>query len=405
MALQNIREKKMKRNIRVLLFFYIFVVSIFSCKKSDENALLHKAQTTYQKKGLEGFKNFIEKNNYFPVIDTNENNATPLLLAIKNKNIDDIKLFLKKGASLDEVDQLDSDAIDYCLLYYDYDITSYLVENMPKTYWNFDTISKVIAKANDYRFIQKVISFVDNFNVCDENKKTILMLASQYNTDVRVVKYILDKGADIQLKNANEWTALMYAARYNPNPYIVEDLILRGSDCTANSVGLTPIMLAACNPNSGVLFQLLKHQSNVNDATDQGKTALMYACENQQEPASLKLLIDAGADVNKQDLIGKTALMYAAQNYKTPDSIYLLISAGADMSIMDHSGKTANEYLAENTSLSNTNLSKTVDVIKNQSEKDKPTSDVHEIHDNEAAVIDDEDKDGAAEDTDINSGE
>lgn len=113
----------------------------------------------------------------------------------------------------------------------------------------------------------------------------------------------------------------------------------------------------------------------------------MYACENRQEPASLKLLIDAGADVNKQDMIGKTALMYAAQNYKTPDSIYLLISAGADMSIMDNSGKTANEYLAENTSLSNTNLSKTVDIIKNQSEKDKTTSDAHEINDNEAEKI------------------
>lgn len=158
-------------------------------------------------------------------------------------------MFLEKGASLDELDHSDSDAIDYCLLYYDYDIVLYLVEQMPKSYWKFDTISKVIAKANDYRFIQKVMSFVDNVNLCDE-KKAILMVASQYTTDVRVVKYMLDKGADIQLKNINEWTALMYASRYNPNPYIVEDLILRGSDCSANSVGLTLIMLAACNPNS-----------------------------------------------------------------------------------------------------------------------------------------------------------
>lgn len=118
----------MKQSVWWLLLFLYFYCIDFFLVKNECKYIIQRSASKISKKRLEGLKNFIEKNNYFPVIDTNENNATPLLLAIKNKNIDDIKLFLEKGASLDELDHSDSDAIDYCLLYYDYDITSYLVE-------------------------------------------------------------------------------------------------------------------------------------------------------------------------------------------------------------------------------------------------------------------------------------
>lgn len=106
----------------------------------------------------------------------------------------------------------------------------------------------------------------------------------------------------------------MYAARYNPNPAVMEDLILRGANSEPNSVGLTVTMLASCNPNPGVLLTLLKYKNEINSVTDNGKTALMYACENNQNAAVIKMLIDNGANLNARDSNGKTVREYMSAN-------------------------------------------------------------------------------------------
>ena len=53
----------------------------------------------------------------------------------------------------------------------------------------------------------------------------------------------------------------------------------------------------------------------------------------------VKMLIDAGADLNATDKTGKTALFYAYAS-SNDDVIKLLIEKGADGSIKDTEGKT-----------------------------------------------------------------
>lgn len=280
----------------------------------------NKAQKTYDEKGIEKFIEYVEKENYLPVKDSSQDDATPLLIAVKDGDLEKAKLFLEKGASVEEKDSKENGLLDYALQSSNSESLAFAIEALPIPSWNVADANgcfpfiKAIVQRSDFTVIQKCIDLTNDINCADKNGKMPLMYAAQSNVDVRTVKYLLDKGAKIDTKNSNEWSALMYAARYNPNPAVMEDLILRGANSEPNSVGLTVTMLAACNPNPGVLMTLLKYKDEINAATDKGKTALMYACENGQNSSVIKMLIDNGANLNAKDSNGKTIREYLSAN-------------------------------------------------------------------------------------------
>ena len=77
----------------------------------------------------------------------------------------------------------------------------------------------------------------------------------------------------------------------------------------------------------------------VNEQDVYGKTALMYAIENNNKTAT-NFLLKSGADVNKQDKEGKTALMYAVEK-KNPSLVKILLNNNANIDIRDKEGNTA----------------------------------------------------------------
>lgn len=297
-------------------------LSFISCgkKKTDEEKGYEKAQKIYNEKGIKKFIEYVEKEKYYPIKVSERNDGTPLLAVVEDKNIEAAKLFLEKGASYDEKDIDGNDLINYALKSGNSDTIDFAISVMPSVYWNTKNsdslipLIKIIESCSDFNCIKNAYNLNQDTNYIDKNNKSLLMYAAQCNVDVRTVKYLLDNGAEINTRNNNEWTAVMYAARYNPNPAIMEDLILRGAETGPNSVGLTLTMLASCNPNPGVLLTLLKYKNEINNSTDRGKTALMYACENGQNSSVIKMLIDNGADLNAKDLSGKTVREYLSAN-------------------------------------------------------------------------------------------
>lgn len=363
--------------ISISLFLCVFAVtSLSSCShktKSADKESVHvvdeKAQKIYTKKGLKKYKAYVEENGYTLVIDSEKNGATPLLLAIGQGNVEDIQFFLNHGASLDELDSTGRNFLDYA--FEDAGGNPELLRTLiasGKIQWNSTEFGGIIpsvrfvTSCHDFDIVKLAIDAAPDKNWKDNKGKSLVMYAAQSNVDVRTVKYFLDEGVTASEKNINEWSAAMYAARYNPNPAVLEDLILRQADISPNSVGLTLTMLAACNPNPGVLFTLLEYVDEVNSATNQGKTALMYACENKRPSPVLKLLIDAGADIQARDENGKTALMYAVQNYKDVEPVYFLIASGADTIAKDNSDNYVKDYFALNTALKDTDLKNALDI-------------------------------------------
>lgn len=317
----------MHKKIYFPIFIVISLFTLISCgnkkaqnKKTPQENEFTKVQKLYDKKGFERFCKYVEKNNYIPVKDKSFNDATPLLITIKNGDLEKAKLFITKGASLEENDSENHNSIDYALETSDNEIIAFVIKQMPINYWNIPDkegnlpLIKFFIHNVDYNILKYCLDSTNEINYINPNNKSLLMFASQMSFDVRTVKYLLDKGARINDKNNNEWNAIMYAARYNPNPAVLEDLILRGANTEPNSVGLTITMLAACNPNPGILLTLLKYKNEINAVTNQGKTALMYACENNQPASIIKLLIDNGADLNAKDFEDKTVRDYMSSN-------------------------------------------------------------------------------------------
>ncbi len=311
-------------NIKKYYIIGLLILSVFliSCgnEKTKEEKEFAKVQKIYDKKGMESFCNYLEKNKYIAVKDTSQDDATPILIAAKEGKLEKIDFFLEKGASTEEKDSKGKDLIDYASENSNSEVIDFAVSKMPFFYWNQSDLEnnlpfiKIIKNISNFDIVKKCIDLTNNINSLDKDGKTPLMYAAQCNSDVRTTKYLLDKGATIDAKTNNEWSALMYAARYNPNPAVMEDLILRGASSEPNSVGLTITMLAACNPNPGVLLTLLKYKDEINASTDKGKTALMYACENNQNAAVIKMLIDKGADLSAKDSDGKTVREYMSAN-------------------------------------------------------------------------------------------
>lgn len=187
--------------------------------------------------------------------------------------------------------------------------------------------------------------------------KTALMYAAQRNTDVEVVNCLLTYAKKINATNDNKWTAAMYAARYNPNPEIFEQFVLKKASLEPNEFGITLTMLAACNPNPAVLLAIPNAKNEINLQTVQGKTALMYACENKQNISTIKILVEfLRADINIADKDGKTALTYAQASYDTPDVIEYLVDITESISNKEGEASIETSVETEENGIRNTEI-------------------------------------------------
>lgn len=103
---------------------------------------------------------------------------------------------------------------------------------------------------------------------------------------------------------------------------------------------------------------LRENPSLINSSTPGGLTALMAACEANDDEKVIILLINSGADVKAKMFAGMTALIWAAWKSHNPEIIEVLISAGADVNDHAANGKRALDYALLNEFLATTNAIK-----------------------------------------------
>ncbi len=103
---------------------------------------------------------------------------------------------------------------------------------------------------------------------------------------------------------------------------------------------------AAENGDDELVKLLIAAGADVNKANKYGNTPLYRAAWNGHTECA-KLLIAAGADVNKADKFGETPLYCAADKGRT-ECVKLLIAAGADVNMADEDGLTPLHLAAYN---------------------------------------------------------
>ncbi len=107
----------------------------------------------------------------------------------------------------------------------------------------------------------------------------------------------------------------------------------------------TALIDASDGGHIAIVKLLLEAGANVNDKDSEGETALICASRKGHIDV-IKILLQVGANVNDKDNIEKTALTYALQ-YHHVEVIKFLLEKGADINCKNIEGKNLLNYISK----------------------------------------------------------
>ena len=165
------------------------------------------------------------------------------------------------------------------------------------------------------------------------------------NDEVATLRRLQRQGFDLNTRDEAGQPGLMLALRSDSLQAAGFLIAQRGIDLDALDInGENALMLAALRGHAGLLRQLVERGAEVNKP---GWTPLHYAATHP-EPASVEmveLLLEHFAYIDAASPNDSTPLMMAAR-YGTAASVRLLIDAGADVTLRNQQGLDARDFAA-----------------------------------------------------------
>uniref|UniRef100_A0A0D3H3R7 Uncharacterized protein n=1 Tax=Oryza barthii TaxID=65489 RepID=A0A0D3H3R7_9ORYZ len=170
-------------------------------------------------------------------------------------------------------------------------------------------------------------------NQTNDRGETPLFLSAFFGRTAST-RYLLDHGADPMIVGKSG--SPLHAAAGKGHCEIVELLLSRGIGIVFDSLYGTPLHTAAAHGQCSTMKILLDHHANPDKVFNLDDTPLNMAISSKSLEC-VKLLIQAGADVNFRDSNGATYVMMAA-NYGFSGIMKCLLDAGANPNIPDQFG-------------------------------------------------------------------
>ncbi|MEW6411943.1 MAG: ankyrin repeat domain-containing protein [Candidatus Zixiibacteriota bacterium] len=171
------------------------------------------------------------------------------------------------------------------------------------------------------------------------------LLFSAYGRSIELVDKLLTSGASIDSKN-NKGEGVLHYAAFGGNLELVKKLVDMAQDPLAKSTeGSTPLHSATGGGWPSVVEYLLAKGADVNAADAEGGTPVLnvvwelYRLETDSAVATLRLLVDKGADLNCKTVNQETPLVIAVYR-SNPEVVSFLLDNNADPNIANPDGNT-----------------------------------------------------------------
>jgi ankyrin repeat protein len=251
--------------------------------------------------------------------------STPLVIAAEHGDAAMLKLLLSSGANPSIRNKYEETALTVAARSFNPDITELLLEKTPDTKEKNEAL---LVAACGGPTIREII---------DAGAAPKLPEAQASSTPelpwVKIVRLLVESGADLETRDAEGDTPLMQAASHGQTE-IFKFLLARGASINVREKrGMTPLIAAACacavatmNSTYDIMKILVEKGAKVNARTHDGRTALMLAAGSPDGAPSIKLLLSKGADPMAKDSQGRTALTFA-KGSPFPEKITLLKKA------------------------------------------------------------------------------
>ncbi|WP_157148972.1 ankyrin repeat domain-containing protein [Brachyspira pilosicoli] len=254
-------------------------------------------------------------NNGADINVTNEDGETPLMYASKVHNIKVIELLIQKGADINAFDNYGNTALIYGVN--NLETVKLLVENGADVNF-YKGGSTALISACEYShernidLIKYLVSKKANINAQDNKGDTALNKTLDTSDegsidilDFEIANFLIEQGADVNIKNKREYTPLIYLGMGEGNNKSFQEYRIKLAEV------------------------LLEKGADINAKDYNGYTSLMWACASSgsrfAEPY-VKFLVEKGADINIEDNHGDTALDIA-ENLKLRKIVSILKKA------------------------------------------------------------------------------
>ncbi|KAL1490906.1 hypothetical protein ABEB36_011581 [Hypothenemus hampei] len=203
------------------------------------------------------------------------------------------------------------------------------------------------ARNNHEDVIDYLLDTLEDVQIdaADEDGQTAVFHAAS-NGHVAIVRRLVEAGASLEKPNKENRTALHEAAR---NGHVeVAELLLMAKEIdieAADSLGCTPLHLAAQYQQDRMVDILLENNANIDSQNQKGNTALHIAASLGSK-GIVECLLLHGASMALQNHVGNTALHVASQSNEI-EIVNILINRGADVNYLNNRLQTPIHIAAE----------------------------------------------------------
>ncbi len=204
-------------------------------------------------------------------------------------------------------------------------------------------LEKTVINSPSTKFLQHVLDY--GFDVNYKKDGFTLLHFAASSSYPATVKFFLDKGIDVNVKDDDNNSPISIAAEYSDNPEVLQTLIDAGADIHVTPRDGETLLISAAgrNPNPEITKFLLNLGFDTEDRDDEGFTALLNAAAWQRNPDVFDVLMAAGANKRVKSKNGDTMLHLVS--YNRSEEVARLVSDVFFTSDVNNSGENCLEKM------------------------------------------------------------